>query len=186
MRPLIYQSLITLDGYVGGPNGELDWHIITPEMHEVYNEAQRSIGGYIMGRKTYEVMRGWDELGGKPDDEPQYRGFHDGWIERPKLVFSRTLHTVGRNAALAGGDAVEAVRALKAGEGKPIALNGAGLAESLAPGGVIDEYLLFVHPVLLGGGTRLFPAGVPRVPLRLLDTQTYPAGVTRLHYAVAR
>ena len=91
----------------------------------------------------------------------------------------------GRHDRLSAA-AVEAVRALKAGEGKPIALNGAGLAESLAPGGVIDEYLLFVHPVLLGGGTRLFPAGAPRVPLRLLDTQTYPAGVTRLHYAVAR
>jgi dihydrofolate reductase len=186
MRPLIYQSLVTLDGYVGGPNGELDWHLITPEMHEVYNEAQRQIGGYIMGRKTYEVMRGWDELGGKPDDKPEIRGFHRDWLDRPKLVFSRTPREVGYNASLATGDAIAAVRALKAGTGKPIALNGTALADSLMPSGLIDEYLLFVHPVLLGAGTRLFPAGAPRVRLRLLDSQTYPAGVTRLHYAVAR
>lgn len=186
MRPLIYQSLVTLDGYVGGPNGELDWHLITPEMHEVYNEAQRQIGGYIMGRKTYEVMRAWDEFGGKPDDEAVIRSFHRDWLDRPKLVFSRTLGEVGHNATLATGDAAAAVRALKAGAGAPIALNGTALAASLLPSGLVDEYLLFVHPVLLGAGTRLFPAGLARQPLRLLDSQTYPAGVTRLHYAVAR
>ena len=185
MRKLISQSLVTLDGYVGGPNGELDWHIVTPQMHEVFNETQRQIGGYVIGRKTYEVMRGWDELGGKPDDPPEYRGFHEGWIVVPKLVFSRTLTEVGPNATLARGEPADEIRKLKAGDGKPIALNGTALAASLKGSRLIDEYLLFVHPVLLGGGTPLFPAGEPRTGLRLVDSTTYPQGVVRLHYAVA-
>lgn len=184
MRKLVYQSLVTLDGYVGGPHGELDWHIISPEMHEVYNETQRAIGGYVIGRKTYEVMRGWDELGSKPDDPPEYRGFHEGWVAVPKLVFSRTLREVGPNASLARGDAVEAVRALKAEDGKPIALSGTTLAASLHGAGLIDEYILFVHPVLLGGGTRLFPEGEARTGLRLLGSDPFPTGVVRLRYGV--
>ena len=184
MRKLIYQSLVTLDGFIGGPNGELDWHQITPQMHEVYNEAQRQIGGYVIGRKTYDVMRGWDELGSKPADPPEYQGFHRGWVAVPKLVFSRGKPLLGSNATLAQGEAADAVRALKHGDGRPIALNGAGLAASLQAAGLIDEYLLFVHPVLLGGGTRLFPDG-PRTGLRLIETVAYPGGVARLHYAVS-
>jgi len=184
MRKLIVQTLISLDGYVGGPKGELDWHIVTPELHEVFNAQQRRIGGYVMGRKTYEVMRGWDELGGKPDDAPEYRGFHADWLARPKLVFSTTLREVGRNARLATGDAVSAIRALKAGDGAPIALNGTGLLASIEAADLVDEYLLFVHPVLLGGGTRLFPEGSRRT-LTLIESRTYPRGVVGLHYAVA-
>jgi dihydrofolate reductase len=185
MRKLICQSLVTLDGYVGGPNGELDWHQIDPEMHRVYNDAQRHIGGYVMGRKTYEVMRGWDELGSKPDEPDEYRDFHAGWIAVPKLVFSRTLREVGVNSRVAAGNAADEIRTLKAGNGKPIALNGTALATSLQGTGLIDEYLLFVHPVLLGGGTRLLPEGEPRTTLRLIESTAYPSGVVRLHYAVA-
>ena len=182
MRKLISQSLVTLDGYVGGPEGELDWHIIDPAMHAVFNAAQRDIGAYVMGRKTYEVMRGWDDLGSKPDEPAEYREFHADWIERPKLVFSRTLREVGRNARLATGEAADEIRAFKQLEGKPIALNGTGLAASLQGSGLIDEYLLFVHPVLLGGGTRLFPAGEKPARLRLVETIGYPSGVVRLRY----
>lgn len=185
MRKLIYQSLVTLDGYVGGPAGELDWHRIDPAMHEVFNEAQRDIGAYVMGRRTYEVMRGWDELGGNPGDAPEIRSFHADWVARPKLVFSRTLREVGHNASLAPGTPAEEIAALKAGEGAPIALSGTGLAASLHGTGLIDEYLLFVHPVLLGGGTPLFRSGETRTTLRLLATATYPGGVVRLHYTTA-
>lgn len=184
MRKLIYPQLVTLDGYVGGPTDELDWHVTTPDMHAVFNALQRTYGGYAMGRKTYEVMRGWDELGGKPDDAPEYRGFHDGWIALPKLVVSSTLREVGPNASLAQGDPVEAVRALKAGEGKPIALAGTQLAAAAA--GLIDGYILFVHPVLLGGGTRLFRDGLGRQKLKLLSTKTHPYGIVQLDYAVER
>ena len=88
MRKLIYPQLVTLDGYVGGPAGELDWHVTAPDMHAVFNALQRTYGGYAMGRKTYEVMRGWDELGRKPGDAAEYRDFHDGWVALPKLVVS--------------------------------------------------------------------------------------------------
>lgn len=184
MRKLVSQTLVTLDGYVGGPEGELDWHRIDPDMHEVFNEAQRGIGGYVMGRKTYEVMRAWDELGAAPDDPPQYRRFHEDWVVLPKLVFSRTLAAAGPNARIVRGNAVEEIRALKAGDGKPIALNGTELAASLHGSGLIDEYILFVHPVLLGGGTRLFREGEVRTDLTLVAARTYPSGVVRLHYAL--
>jgi dihydrofolate reductase len=182
MRKLIYQSLVTLDGYVGGPNGELDWHIIDPATHEVFNQTQRQIGGYAMGRKTYDLMRGWDQLGSKPDDPAEIKGFHDDWIATPKLVFSHGAYAPGPNATLAQGDAVEAVRALKAGDGKMIALNGTGLAASLAGSGLIDEYLLYVHPVVLGGGTRLFHEGWLRMNLELTGTAAFPSGVVEMRY----
>jgi dihydrofolate reductase len=184
MRKLIVQTLITLDGYVGGPKDELDWHIITPEVHEIFNAQQRRIGGYVMGRKTYEVMRAWDEFGGKPDDPPEYRGFHEDWLKLPKLVFSGTLREVGLNASIATGDAITEIEALKQGDGAPIALNGTALLASIAAANLVDEYLLFVHPVLLGGGTRLFPVGKRR-PLRLLETRIFPGGVVSLRYAAA-
>ena|SRR6185437_4233 len=183
MRKLIYPQLVTLDGYVGGPAGELDWHVTAPDMHAVFNALQRTYGGYAMGRKTYEVMRGWDELGRKPGDAAEYRDFHDGWVALPKLVVSSTLREVGPNASLAHGDPVAAVENLKAGEGRPIAIAGTLLAAALAAAGLIDEYILFVHPVLLGGGTRLFPDGLGRQGLRLLGTEVYPCGIVRLDYA---
>jgi dihydrofolate reductase len=186
MRKLIYPQLVTLDGYVGGPKGELDWHVTTPDMHAVFNALQLSYGGYAMGRRTYEVMRGWDELGARPEDAAEYRGFHEGWIALPKLVVSSTLREVGPNASLAKGDPVAAVRALKAGEGRPIAIAGTQLAAALAAAGLIDEYVLLVHPVLLGGGTRLFRDGLGRQRLKLLDTEAYPSGIVRLDYAVER
>jgi dihydrofolate reductase len=183
MRKLIYPVMVTLDGFLGGPNGELDWHIITPAMQRVYNDVQRGYGSYAMGRLTYDVMRAWDDV---PDDhaESEMADFARVWKDTPKLVFSNTLNAVGPNASLAGKDAEGEVRDLKEGDGNPIAVAGTELAAWLRPLGLIDEYELFIHPVLLGAGTRLFPDGLPRTGLRLLESTTYASGVVRARYAV--
>jgi dihydrofolate reductase len=183
MRKLIYPVMVTLDGFLGGPKGELDWHITTPEMHRVYNDLQRGYGGYVMGRQTYDVMRAWDNV---PDDheQPEMGDFARVWKETPKLVLSRTLREVGPNAQLAGTDPEVEIRDLKRQDGRVLVVAGTEIGAWLRPLGLIDEYELFVHPVLLGSGTRLFPEGLPRVATRLLEATVYPSGVVRARYAL--
>jgi dihydrofolate reductase len=183
MSKLIYPVMVTLDGFLGGPNGELDWHIITPDMQSVYNHLQRSYGSYVMGRQTYDVMRAWDDV--SDDHEQSELGdFAKVWKATPKLVLSRTLDQVGPNARLAGNDPEGEIRDLKERDGRPLAVAGTEIGAWLRRLGLIDEYELFVHPVLLGSGTRLFPDGLPRAPLRLLESTIYPSGVVRSRYAV--
>ena len=183
MRKLIYPVMVTLDGFLGGPNGELDWHIITPEMHQVYNDLQRGYGGYIMGRQTYDVMREWDEVA-DDHEQPELAEFARVWKETSKLVLSRSLNEVGPNATLAGSDPEGEIRDLKKQDGKPLVVAGTEIGAWLRPLHLIDEYELFVHPVLLGSGTRLFPEGLPRAAVRLLESTIYPSGVVRTRYAL--
>ncbi len=184
MRKLIYPVMVTLDGFLGGPNGELDWHIITPDMQSVYNHLQRSYGSYVMGRQTYDVMRAWDDV--SDDHEQSELGdFAKVWKATPKLVLSRTLREVGPNAPPRGERSRRPKFAsLKERDGRPLAVAGTEIGAWLRRLGLIDEYELFVHPVLLGSGTRLFPDGLPRAPLRLLESTIYPSGVVRTRYAV--
>jgi dihydrofolate reductase len=166
----------SLDGYVDHmafmPSPKLFLHFI--------EEAHRTVGA-VYGRKMYEIMRYWD------DDHAEWgaaeRDFAAAWRKQIKWVVSRTLKSVGPNAQLIQGDLGSAISALKSERDGEIEVAGPHLAKSLTALGVIDEYRIYLHPVVLGGGTPYF-AG-PRPPLRLIASDRIDGDVIRLTYAPA-
>ena len=175
MARLVFGMNQSLDGYVDheafGPEPDLFRHFI--------EEAQQQ-AGRIYGRRMNEVMRYWD------DDDPGWSSddvaFADAWRRQPKWVVSRSLASVGPNAELVRDDLEAAVRRIKAGYDGEIEVAGTRLAHSLTGLGLIDEYRIYLHPVVLGSGTPFF-AG-PRPPLRLVSADPI-GGVVRLVYAPA-
>ena len=173
MAKLVFGMNQSLDGYVDhlafGPSPTLFRHFI--------EEAQAQSGS-VYGRKMYEIMRYWD------DDHPEWgaeeRAFAAAWRSQTKWVVSRTLRSVGRNAMLVGDDLEGAMRALKAGPDGEIEVAGPELARSLTELGLIDEYRIYLHPVVLGRGKPYF-AG-PRPPLRLKTHDRIGEDVVRLTY----
>jgi dihydrofolate reductase len=184
MRKLIYSMGVSLDGFIVGADGKFDWAAPDEELHQFHNEQAREAGMHLYGRRLYETMRFWEDVG--DDDGPLMAEFARIWTAGPKLVFSTTLETVhGPNIELADGDAVETVKRLKEQDGGPLAAGGAGLAATLIEAGLVDEYGLFVNPVIVGGGTPFFPALARRIPLELVETRTFGSRVVYVRYAAA-
>jgi dihydrofolate reductase len=184
MRKLIYSMAVSLDGYIAGPDGKFDWAMPGEDLHRVHNEQLRELGGHLCGRRMYETLRAWDEVDERSAPGKTALEFARIWRATPKLVFSRTLDEVGPNATLVKGDAVEEVARLKEEPGGPLAVGGAGLAATLVRAGLVDEFGLFVNPVVVGGGTPFFPSLDSKLDLELLDTRTF-SRVAYLRYGRA-
>ena len=182
MRKLIYSMGVSLDGFIAGPAGEIDWSVPDEELHRFHNEQAREFGLHLLGRRLYEVMLFWETREEQPSVPEHEREFARIWKDIPKVVFSSTLEDVAGNARLAEGDAVDVVGELKREPGKDIAVGGAGLASSLIGAGLVDEYRLFVSPVVLGAGTPYFPAVDERIELDLVETRTFGSRVVYLRF----
>jgi dihydrofolate reductase len=176
MAKLVFGMNVSLDGYVDHmafqPDHTLFRHFI--------DEAEGQVGS-IYGRNMYEIMRYWDE--DHADWEPEGRAFAEAWRKQTKWVVSRTLESVDPNASIVGDDLEGAIRRLKAGRDGEIEVAGPNLAQSLTDLGLIDEYRIYLHPVVLGHGTPYF-AG-PRPPLRLVSHERIGEDVVRLAYVPA-
>ena len=176
MATLVFGMNQSLDGYVDhlafGPSPTLFQHFI---------EQARGQAGSLYGRGLYELMRYFDE--DQPEWDAARRQFAAAWRRQPKWVVSRTLKSVGPNATLVDGDIAAAVRGLKARVAGEIQVGGPVLARSLTELGLIDEYRLYLHPVVLGRGTPFF-AG-PRPRLRLVASDRMDEDVIRLTYVPA-
>ncbi|TIQ33559.1 MAG: dihydrofolate reductase [Mesorhizobium sp.] len=183
MARIIYSMLMSLDGYIAGPDGSIDLPVPEEELHRHFNEDMRRTAIMLCGRRLYEIMRFWDDPEREKGGEVE-RDFALAWRKTPKVVFSTTLREVGANARLADGDAVAVARSLKAETDGQIGVGGAELAGHLARAGLIDEYRLYMHPVVLGGGKPYFRHG-QSFTLTPLGTQRLSQGVTLLRYAPA-
>jgi dihydrofolate reductase len=176
MAKLVFGMNQSLDGYVDhmafGPGPTLFRHFI---------EQARGQVGSVYGRRLYEVMRYWDE--DHPEWDVAERDFAAAWRRQPKWVVSRSLKSVGPNATLVDNDIEAAIRGLKARLAGEIEVGGPDLARSLTDLGLIDEYRLYLHPVVLGRGKPFF-AG-PRPPLRLVASDLIGEDVIRLTYVTA-
>ena len=176
MAKLIFGMNQSLDGYVDHlamkPSRTLFRHFI---------EQARGLTGSVYGRRLYEVMRYWDE--DRPEWGAEEHDFAAAWRIQPKWVVSRSLNSVGPNATLVRDDLETVIPGLKAQFGGEIEVGGPDLARSLTDLGLIDEYLLYLHPVVLGRGKPFF-AG-PRPPLRLVASDRIGEDVIRLTYAPA-
>jgi dihydrofolate reductase len=184
MRRLIYSMTVSLDGFINGPDGAIDWSVPDEELFAFHTQRVRETGMQLCGRRLYETMLYW-ETAQETSLPAEHVEFARTWKALPKVVFSTTLGSVVGNARLAKKDVGEEVERLKAQPGKDIAVGGAGLARACMELGLIDEWRLFVSPVLLGGGTPYLPPLNETVNLELAETQTFGAGVVYLRYQPA-
>jgi dihydrofolate reductase len=177
----------SLDGYIVGPDGSLDWAPPDAELFRFIIDEERNVGVQLMGRKLYETMLYWETADQDPPLDAAMLEWAAIWKPLPKVVFSTTLSAVRGNARLATGGLADEIERLRAepGEGE-IAIGGATLAAEAAAAGLIDEYWVRVCPVLLGGGIPYFPRHENRVGLELIETRTFPSGIVSLRYRVAR
>jgi dihydrofolate reductase len=182
MRKLIYSMGVSLDGFIAGPDSEIDWSAPDEELHRFHNQQARETGAYLYGRRLYEVMRYWETADEEPSAPEHELEFARIWKDTPKIVFSKTLEEVEGNARLVRDGVAEEVAKLKKQPGKELAVGGAGLASTFMKLGLIDEYRLFVSPVVLGGGTPYFPALDERINLELVETQTFGSRVLYVRY----
>jgi dihydrofolate reductase len=176
MAKLVFGMNVSLDGYVDHEKFAPD-----PPLFRHFIEQAREQTGSVYGRRLYEIMSYWDEDHAEWDAAE--REFAEAWRNQPKWVVSRSLTSVGPNATLVGDDVEAAMRRLKAELAGEIEVGGPHLARSLTDLGLIDAYRLYVHPVVLGGGTPYF-AG-PRSPLRLVASDRMGEDVIRLTYVPA-
>jgi dihydrofolate reductase len=182
VRKLIYSMGISLDGFMAGPNGEIDWATPDEELHRFHNQQAREVGAHLYGRRLYEVMTYWETVDQDPSANEVLLEFARIWKDTPKIVFSRTLENVEGNARLVRDGAAEEVARLKNEPGKDLAVGGAGLASTFIERGLVDEYRLFVSPVVLGAGTPFFPALDERIKLELVETRTFGSRVVYSRY----
>ena len=186
MRKLIYSMGTSLDGFIAGRQGEIDWGAPDEELHRFHNEQTRELGMHLLGRRLYETMVYWETADRDPVASEVTVEFARIWQALPKIVFSTSLETVEGRARLATAGLAEEVARLKREDGADIAVGGAGLAGACARLSLIDEYRLFVSPVLLGGGTPFFPALDERIDLELVETRTFGSRVQYMRYRVTR
>jgi dihydrofolate reductase len=184
MRKLIYSMGVSLDGFIAGPGGQIDWSAPDEELHRFQNEQTRELGAHLCGRRLYEVMSPWETDQRPSASEPELE-FARIWKGLSKIVFSSTLEEVEGNATLATGSPAEELAGLRQKPGKDIAVGGAGLASTFIELGLVDEYRLFVSPVVLGGGTPFFPALDERIDLELVETRTFGSRVVYVRYRSA-
>jgi dihydrofolate reductase len=167
---LIYSAIASLDGYIEDANGEFDWAAPDDEVHAFINELERPVGTYLYGRRMYETMVAWETIDSHP--------YAEIWRAADKIVYSRTLDSVpSKRTRIEREFDPEAIRRLKQ-EGD-VSVGGPALAAEAIRAGLVDEYHLFLAPVLVGAGKRAFPDGL-REELELLDERLFASGVVYL------
>jgi dihydrofolate reductase len=183
MRKLTFGMNVSLDGFVAAPGDDLGWGVPSDELFQWWSDRVGATGLALYGRRVWEGMSSyWPTADQQSGVTPAQVEYARRWRDMPKVVFSSTLGTVGWNARLVGGDAVAEIARLKAEDGGPMDVAGATLAAAAMRAGLIDEFALVTHPVLVGGGTPFFTALDDWVSLELVETRTFPGGVLLTRY----
>lgn len=175
----------SLDGFSCGPDGEFDWPMIGDELHTYFVETLRSAGLFVYGRNVFEMMAAfWPIADTLPDSTPNQAAYARIWRPMPKAVLSRTLTHADWNASVVADSA--AIRDLAdAADGDTYVFGGPETVHALSAAGLIDQYRVFVHPVLLGTGRPFFPPSTDRVAMELVDSRVFDGRVVGSRYARA-
>jgi dihydrofolate reductase len=185
MRKIIYWVHTSLDGYIAGPNGEFDWPAVGPALFAYSEAMNEQVDTLLYGRVVWEVMSAyWPTADADLDTADDHaRAFAPFWRKTPKVVVSRTLRQADWDARVIGTNLAAEIAELKRQPGRDILLTGgAELAASLTRLGLLDDYRIVVHPVVLGGGMPLFPEQPDRVNMALVDSRTFDAKTVLLRY----
>ena len=182
MAKLIYSAITSLDGYVADEDGNFDWAAPDEEVHSYVNDLERRVGTYLYGRRMYETMVYWETAHTLADEPPSIQDYTQIWQAADKIVYSKTLEVPSSARTRIERDFdPEAVRQLKASSRRDISVGGPELAARAIEAGLVDEFHLFVTPVVVGGGKASLPHRV-RLKLELLDERRFGNGVVHLHY----
>lgn len=185
-RVVLFMS-VSVDGFMEGPDRDIGWHLVDDELHSHFNEELTGMGAFISGRVTHELMAGfWPTADSDPALTGPMREFARIWREKPKYVFSSTLQEAGWNTTIVRDVDPEDIAALKKQYPGGLALGGADLAAAFRRHDLVDEYRLYVHPVLIGRGKPLFRDSDTTAALRLAGTRAFGNGVVLLRYERAR
>jgi dihydrofolate reductase len=184
MRKVIVMMQLSLDGFIEGPQQDLSWHRVDEELHTHFNDELRTMGGFLDGRVTYELMADyWPTADQDPSSAPPEAEFAGIWRDMPKIVYSKTLAKADWNTEIVRDVVAADVLKLKEQPGGDLALGGADLTAAFRRLGLIDEYRIYVHPVLIGRGKPLFQDSDATTALRLLESRSFGNGVVLLRYA---
>ena len=184
MARLIYSAICSLDGYVADADGNFDWAAPDEEVHTFVTDLERPVGIYLYGRRMYEVMVAWETLHTLADQPPFMQDFAETWQAADKIVYSRTLEKVSSARTRIERDFDPgAVRQMKASAGRDITVGGPDLAAQAIKAGLVDEWHLFIVPVVVGGGKRSLPDNI-RLKLELLNERRFGSGVVHLRYRI--
>ncbi len=189
MRNLIFFMHTSLDGYVAGPNGELDWVKVDDEIFDFVGTMTDHADTALYGRVTYQMMQSYWPEAGKQPNASKHDIEHSAWYNKiPKVVLSRTISEEGLdNTQIISDHLADNINSIKKNDGKNILIFGSPTAShSLLGLGLIDEFWLFVNPVLLGYGIPLFKGVTEMIQLNLLESKTFTCGVIALHYETKR
>jgi dihydrofolate reductase len=182
MAGLIYSTIASLDGFIADEDGKFDWAEPDEEVHSFVNDLERSVGTHLYGRRLYEVLVAWETMDERPDQPQFILDFAEIWQAADKIVYSRTLETVSsEKTRIERGFDPEAVRELTATSQRDLLIGGPELAAEAIRARLVDEYHLFLAPVVVGGGKRALPDGV-RVDLELLDERRFASGFVYVRY----
>lgn len=183
MGKLIYSLNVSLDGFVETVDHRLDWAAVDDELHAWFNDQARALDASLYGRRMYELMAAyWPTAESDPAATEPMLEFARIWRATPKIVFSTTLGSVAGEGRVVAGDVAERLAELSSEFRGDMDVGGPTLASQFIERGLVDEYRLIVHPVVLGSGTRFFPALRVPVRLRLLETRTFGSGAVYLRY----
>ena len=184
MGKLIYLMNVSLDGYVETPDRSLAWTKIDDELHVWFNEEMRALQATLYGRRIYELMAAyWPTAEADPAATEPMREFARIWNPLPKIVFSSSLERVDHNSRLVSGDVGEVFEGIRREFDGDIGVAGPHLAGQFVQRGLVDEYRLVVHPVILGAGTPYWPQLETPAPLRLTETRALGPGTVLMSYS---
>ena len=186
MGRLIYSLNVSLDGFVETPDHGLEWATVYEELHTWFNEQARTLDASLYGRRIYELMAGyWPNAEEDPAATDVEREFARIWKPMPKIVFSTSLDHVEHNARLVQGDVATVLEDVRREFDGDIDVGGPNLAGQFVRRGLVDEYRLVIHPVVLGAGTPFWPDVDPPLRLRLVKTRAFASGAELRSYVPA-
>ncbi len=182
MAKLIYVMNVSLDGYIADEDGKLDWTAPDEEFFSFINDLERPVGTYLYGRQLYDLMQVWETDPAAAAQSPAAGEFAEIWQAADKVVYSRTLEAASTTRTRIERDFdPEAVRQLKAAAERDLTVGGPTLGAHAIAAGLVDEYHLFVWPVVVGGGKHFLPNRA-RLQLELLDERRFTNGMVYLRY----